>query len=80
MAVTTKCDRYYKVWEKIITKCDWYYKVWEQVITKCDGYYHVQQFFLRRNSCRLCDIIIEKKSFDVDLKERYNIKPSVACI
>ena len=31
----TKCDRYYKVWQKIIIKCDGYYKVWQvlQIVT-----------------------------------------------
>ena len=41
--IITKCDRYYKVWQKIITKCDRYYKVWQKVITKCNRYYKVWQ-------------------------------------
>ena len=41
--IITKCDRYYKVWQKIITKCDRYYKVWQEVITKCNRYYKVWQ-------------------------------------
>ena len=34
-----KCDRYLKVWQKVITKCDRFYKVWQEVITNCDRYY-----------------------------------------
>lgn len=29
-----KCDRYQKIWQKVIWKCDRYCKVWQEVITK----------------------------------------------